>query len=191
MQGRALSSVLIVDDDEHLLGALRMAFLAQGYEVLGAATIEDAILCLGKQVPDLVITDVRLPDGSGLDVVRAALKRAPMPIVIAISGEATPAEAFQVAEAGARAYVEKPVSFARLLAEVEQASSSAPRLDPFVKAQLGHVDMKALNEGLRLELVREAMARCGGNVTQAAKLLHVTRQAVQQALRRSSESTDG
>ncbi len=190
MTGRALTSVLIVDDDVHLRTALRHAFRIEGLEVSDSASVADAIAALDAAVPDLVVTDVRLTDGSGLEVVRAATARTPMPIVVAISGKATPSEAFAVAAAGARAYLEKPISFKKLLAEIDLARSSPPLLDAVLKAQVGHVDLKALNEDVRTELIREAVARADGNLTQAAKLLKVTRQAVQHTKRRKLQTPE-
>jgi two-component system response regulator RegA len=184
MTGRPLSNVLIVDDDVHLRTALRHAFLTEGYVVREAGSLREALDALAAAVPDLVICDVRLLDGLGVDIVRAATALSPLPLVIAISGKASALEAFQVAEAGARAYLEKPISFRTLLEEIERLRSSAPPLDPVLRAQVGHVDLKELGEDVRTELVSEAMARAEGNVTQAAKLLRVTRQAVQQAARK-------
>jgi DNA-binding NtrC family response regulator len=179
-----------VDDDVHLRTALRHAFRTEGHEVREAATLREALDALEDQVPDLVICDVRLPDGSGVDVVRAATALSPLPLVVAISGKASPSEAFQVAEAGARAYLEKPISFRKLREEVERVRSSAPPLDPVLRAQVGHVDLKALGDDVRTELVNEAMALADGNVTQAAKLLKVTRQAVQHNKRRKLTPPD-
>lgn len=190
MTGRALSSVLVVDDDAHLRTALRHAFRTEGHEVREAGSVREALAALAEAVPHLVVTDVRLTDGSGIEVVRAATALSPLPIVVAISGKASPTEAFQMAEAGARAYLEKPISFRKLLEEVERARSSAPPLEPVLRAQVGHVNLKALGEDVRTELVSEAMALAEGNVTQAAKLLQVTRQAVQHTKRRKLDVTD-
>lgn len=190
MTGRALSNVLIVDDDVHLRTALRHAFAAEGHEVREAASLREALDALEDAVPDLVICDVRLLDGSGIEVVRAATALSPLPVVVAISGKASPSEAFQAGEAGARGYLEKPISFRKLREEVERVRSSAPSLDPVLRAQVGHVDLKALGEDVRTELVNEAMALANGNLTQAAKLLKVTRQAVQHNQRRKLTPPD-
>lgn len=190
MTGRALSSVLIVDDDVHLRTALRHAFRTEGFDVWECASVNEALHALEEEAPHLVITDVRLLDGSGVDVVRAAAALTPMPVVIAISGKASASEAFRVSEAGARAYVEKPLSFKKLLQEIEKANSSAPPLETLLKAQVGHKDLRALGEDIRIELTKEAVARADGNLTQAAKLLRVSRQAVQHTKRRKMTPPD-
>ena len=136
MTGRALKSVLIVDDDIHLRTALRHAFRAEGFDVTDCSCVAEAEAALDEEVPDLVVTDVRLTDGSGIEVVRAASARAPMPIIVAISGKASPPEAFSVAAAGARAYQAKPISFKKLLDEIERARSSPPLLDVVLKARI-------------------------------------------------------
>lgn len=188
MTGRELRKVLIVDDDAHLRTALRHAFLTHGLDVTDVETVASAMALLDDEPFDLIVVDVRLPDGTGADVVRAATACAPMPLVIAISGRASPTEAFEVASSGARAYLEKPVSFRALWEHVERARDTPPSLDAFIKASVGHVNVKSFGDGLRVEMMQEAVARSGGNVSQAAKLLGVTRQAVQQSLRRTAGS---
>ncbi len=101
------ASVLIVDDDDALRRALSRFFRSVSIGVTEAKSVREALVHLERE-PELVITDVRLPDGSGRLVVAAASQRKPLPVIVAMSGLASAREAFALAQAGARVYLTKP-----------------------------------------------------------------------------------
>lgn len=101
------ASVLIVDDDDALRRALSRFFRSVSIGVTEAKSVREALVHLERE-PELVITDVRLPDGSGRLVVAAASQRRPVPVIVAMSGLASAREAFALAQAGARVYLTKP-----------------------------------------------------------------------------------
>jgi DNA-binding NarL/FixJ family response regulator len=99
--------VLIVDDDAPLRRALSRFFRNAALDVCEAKSVFEAEKLLGG-APDLVITDVRLPDGSGRRVVEVANQQRPAPVIVAMSGLASAREAFALAQSGARIYLTKP-----------------------------------------------------------------------------------
>jgi len=101
------SRVLIVDDDAPLRRALSRFFRGSSLDVCEAKSVAEALPLLGGE-PDLVITDVRLPDGSGRRVVEVASQQRPAPVIVAMSGLASAREAFALAQSGARIYLTKP-----------------------------------------------------------------------------------
>jgi len=101
------SRVLIVDDDAPLRRVLSRFFRTHSLEVWEAKSVAESLPLLDGE-PDLVITDVRLPDGSGQRVVEVANQKRPAPVVIAMSGLASAREAFALAQSGARIYLTKP-----------------------------------------------------------------------------------
>jgi len=124
--GRAL----VVEDDPLLRRALVRGLRARGIDALEAENVVVAERLLRCE-PDLVLTDVKLPDGSGHDVARRAAANCPPPLVVAMSAEATPAEAFRLAELSVRMYMPKPftvdeleASLAETLAEDARSSGS-------------------------------------------------------------------
>lgn len=171
--------VLVVEDDKALCGAIARIAAQWGDEVLQAHTVQDALGLLEKD-PVLLIVDVRLPDGNALDVVGAASRRRPVPTMIAISGEASPEESFRLAQAGVRAYLAKPMGVDELTSKVEAALRDAPELEPLVVAAVGHKPLRGVQGDVRRAMVDQALARAGGNRSEAARLLSVSRQAVQQ-----------
>jgi two-component system, response regulator RegA len=178
--------VLIVEDTEGLAKSLSEAFRAIADEVVVARTVAEAMAALAEEEHhhELVVTDVRLPDGSGLDVAARALSLQPMPLVVAMSGEATPEESFALARSGVHAYVQKPLSFASLLAALERAAVEKPPLGPHVRAAVGKVPLHELEEDVRAMMVDEALARSDGSRRGAARLLAVSRQLMQHILRK-------
>lgn len=113
----AFGRALVVEDDQVLRRALVRGLRAWGVETLEASDVKSARRLLRLE-PDLVVTDVRLPDGSGQEVARRAARLRTQPFIVAMSGEATPAEAFELARACVRVYLEKPFTLAELQARI-------------------------------------------------------------------------
>ena len=174
--------VLIVEDHKPLRQALARAARGWGAEVLEAGSIREASARLAQQ-PDLVIVDVALPDGNARPIVEQAVKMRPAPAVIAMSGQASAEEAFELARLGARRYLPKPISLEDLTRSVEEALGDRPDLSPLVVAHVGNTPMRQLLDEVRGVMVDEALAREHGSRSGAARMLGVSRQAVQQAVR--------
>ena len=174
--------VLIVEDDADLGQAIARAVrpLDPAATILG--TVAAALRFLPR-APRLIILDVRLPDGSGLEVARAAAKLRPIPSIIAISGSATPEEAFALAQLGVRGYLQKPLSLPELRDTIEQVMASPPDLGPLVAPLVGQRPIQDVQGEIRRVMVEQAVALAKGNRTSASHLLSVSRQAVQQMAR--------
>jgi len=182
-----LERVLIVEDNRSLREAIARVVRQLGAAVIEAGTAREAIEGL-RQSPDLVIADVCLPDGSILAVLDAARTLSPEPLKIGISGRASAEEAFQLAELGVRAYLAKPFSLQDLKAAIERVRTEVPLLDPLVRASVGRVSLRDVTTRVRDVMTEEALARSHGSRSAAARLLDVTRQAVQQLARRMNRS---
>lgn len=152
---------------------------------LEAGTVREAVAML-TPTPDLVICDVRLADGAAFTILEAASARCPEPAKIAISGVATPEEAFRLAQAGVREYMAKPFTLADLSAAVRRVLTEAPDFDPHLRASVGRVPMREVQKHVRSVMVEQALALSRGSRSGAARLLEVSRQAVQQAVRSGS-----
>ncbi len=75
--------ILVVDDEESMRGLVEEVLLLEGYRVLAAGSVTDARNILSTGSVDAVVTDIRMPDGSGLDVIRHARSRQPsVPVVV-------------------------------------------------------------------------------------------------------------
>ena len=179
----AAPCVLLVDDDRRILELLEIAFTAHGFRVLTAPDGDAAMKRALAERPDLVVLDVRLPDGDAFTVLDYARKLAPAPIQIALSGAASPEDAFRLAQYGVRSFLQKPVSLGDIWDAIQSAVEEPPDIAPHVQQAVGHLSLRELTSQVRDEAIKEALASARGNRTGAARILQVTRQAVQQMLR--------
>ena len=116
------SRVLIVDDEPDILFMIRVILRSEGYEVVGAAGVAEARAKLSEDDPDLVLLDLRLPDGEGWDVLRdlrdaGKLERVP---VVILSAHASPRTIRRALDEGASGYVTKPFITSELVGAVRE-----------------------------------------------------------------------
>lgn len=132
---------------------------------------------------DLVLCDVRLPDGHGTDVSVRANRIRPAPVVIAMSGAATAEEGWHLAAAGARAFLEKPISTEDLRQAITRALERHPSLEAPALQAVGRRPLREVQDEVRHTMLEQALAITGGSYTEAARLLSISRQAIRQAVR--------
>ncbi len=117
--------ILIVDDEPQITRVLRRSLSSHGYDVRSAADGESALETFGDFSPNLVITDLSMPNLNGLELCRRLRQLSPVPIlVLSVKGEErTKVEAL---DAGADDYVTKPFGIDELLARIRAALRRAP-----------------------------------------------------------------
>ncbi|MFK7989456.1 MAG: response regulator [Sandaracinaceae bacterium] len=182
-----LGTVLVVEDDAMMRGRLSRSFRRRGIRVLEAATVRAARRKLKDIDVELVLLDIRLGDESGVEVARLAVERTPAPAVLAVSGAASPEEAFALARLGVRAYLPKTevATYLDRLAEVAiEIARIPPPLEPIAKAQVGVRDAKDVDNAVRQAMLEQALGLSAGNHAIAARRLGISRQAVQQRVSR-------
>jgi two-component system response regulator AtoC len=113
--------ILVVDDDETIRDLLRDMLTANGHEVETAADARAAAEALKAAEFELVVTDLMLPDGDGLEVLRMARARPYEPEVLLITAYGTIDSAVEAVKAGAFDYLTKPVATQKLLLAVDRA----------------------------------------------------------------------
>ena len=121
--------LLVVDDEPDLRTLYELTLLREGYEVESAGTVEEAWTLLqerGVGGYQLVITDMRLPDGSGLDLLRRIDERAQGEKAVVITAYGSPENAVEALKAGAYDYLTKPVDLRQFRAVVASALGRLP-----------------------------------------------------------------
>jgi DNA-binding NtrC family response regulator len=113
--------ILIVEDRDSLRRMLERALAQEGYAVASAADAQEGIRRAGEGAWDLVLTDLKLPDGSGIDVLAASRRAAPRTPVIVLTGYGTVATAVEAMKLGAFDFLEKPVAIDDLYGLIERA----------------------------------------------------------------------
>jgi DNA-binding NarL/FixJ family response regulator len=129
-------TVVIVDDHSLFRAGVR-AELDGLVEVLGdAATVEDAVRCIVELEPDVVLLDVQMPGGGGVQVIRDVARRRPAQRFLALSVSDAAEDVIAIIRAGARGYVTKTISGAELADAVRRVAGGdavfSPRLAGFV-----------------------------------------------------------
>ena len=109
--------VLVCDDEPQILRALRVVLRDAGFEVVPAATAEEALDRAAVQPPDAAIIDLVLPDGDGIEVCRSLREWSAMPIIV-LSAVGDEDEKVRALEAGADDYVVKPFAPRELVARL-------------------------------------------------------------------------
>ena len=102
--------VLVIDDDSALRQICLEMLNARGYRTLGAASVGEGLRTFGERNPAAVLLDLKLPDGTGLDVLRELQRRSPVTPVVVISGYGRVEDAVEAMRLGAAEYLEKPVA---------------------------------------------------------------------------------
>ena len=112
--------ILVVEDDPLILRFVRQALEGEGHQVFDTDTLRRGLIEAGTRRPDLLILDLGLPDGDGVDLLRDLRGWSSLPVIVlsARSGEANKIEAL---DAGADDYLVKPFSVGELLARVRAA----------------------------------------------------------------------
>jgi DNA-binding NtrC family response regulator len=126
--------ILLVEDEKITRVTLARTLGKAGHAVTACETAASALEALGAGPWDVVLTDLKLPRGSGMDVLRAALEREPKPAVILMTAYASVETAVEAIKLGARDYLTKPFSPDQLLhrlqsvAELKAAKTEVTRL---------------------------------------------------------------
>ena len=139
-----MSTVLIVDDDQNLLRALRINLTARGYQVHTAGDAATGLARASRHPPDLAIVDLGLPDLDGLRVVEGLRGWTDVPIIV-LSARHAEAAKVDALDAGADDYVTKPFGMDELLARLRAALRRASPVPaaPVVSTQAFTVDLSA------------------------------------------------
>lgn len=167
-------SALIVDDDDVYRNRLCRAFADRGWEASGAADGKQALALAEQESPDLAVVDLRLPESNGLDIVQALRRMDETACIIMLTGYGSIATALTATKLGADHFLSKPADADQILAAYESIESGELPMD-----EGGSVPSLARVEW---EHIQRVLVDCGGNISQAAKLLGLHRRSLQRKL---------
>ena len=146
--------VLVVDDEPDILELLELTLLRMGLEVERANNVREALQCLDKNIYNLCLTDMRMPDGEGLDVVRhIAQHNLDVPVAV-ITAHGNLDNAIAALKAGAFDYLSKPVALDQLRALVNAALTL-----PVSSTSANKGERVLLGRSAAMEQVRELIGR--------------------------------
>ena len=136
--------VLVIDDELQIRRFLRISLEANGYQVQEAATFAEGLAAAARLRPDLLILDLGLPDGEGLDLLRRLREWSRLPTIV-LSARLSDADKVAALDGGADDYLTKPFSVPELLARLRVALRHAQPAgsDPLFRTGSLTVDLAA------------------------------------------------
>ncbi len=123
-------SLLVIDDEPDLRTLYELTLIREGYDIETAGSVEDACALLRERTFSAVITDMRLPDGSGLDVLNFIESHARHEKTIVITAYGSAENAVEALKAGAYDYLTKPVDLKQFRSVVASALGRGPETAP-------------------------------------------------------------
>ncbi|BCU56429.1 two-component system response regulator KdpE [Enterobacter kobei] len=138
-------SVLIVEDEQAIVRFLRTALEADGLRVYDAGTLQRGLLEAATRKPDLVILDLGLPDGDGIDFIRDLRQWSQVPVLV-LSARIEESDKIAALDAGADDYLSKPFGIGELQARLRVAlrrHAGTRQSDPLVSFSDIQVDLAA------------------------------------------------
>lgn len=170
-------SILIVDDDQVLRERLAQAFRDRGYEVRDAASYAEAFELAKSDPPELAVVDLRMPDTSGLQLVRDLKQLDPATRVVVLTGYGSIATAVTAMRLGATYYLPKPADADDILSAFSRGE------EPPLLGAVADFKPPSL-ERAEWEHLSRVLADCEGNISEAARRLGIHRRSLQRKLQK-------
>ncbi|HEY6869696.1 MAG TPA: response regulator, partial [Novosphingobium sp.] len=155
MSGTSAPVIVVVEDEANIRRFVRLALEGEGCQVFEADTLKRGLIEAGTRKPDLVVLDLGLPDGDGVDFIRDLRTWSEIPVVV-LSARTAEDEKVAALDAGADDYLSKPFGVGELLARVRaqlrrrfRGASDSPLIDC---------------DGLKIDLPRHIVERDGVTV---------------------------
>ncbi|MGI8469265.1 MAG: sigma-54-dependent transcriptional regulator [Pyrinomonadaceae bacterium] len=115
------NKALVIDDDISALELMRFQLESEGFEVSTAENGKKGLNYIAKNLFDIILTDLHLPDMNGIEMVKRSKEILPETEIIMVTGDSSTEKAIEATKAGAFYYVEKPVEFDELLVLIGKA----------------------------------------------------------------------
>jgi two-component system, NtrC family, response regulator AtoC len=167
-----MPSLLIAEDEAVLARNLVKAFTSRGFDVRHAGGVAEAIRLGGEQLPDVALVDLRLPDGSGLEILAGLLALdADLPVIL-MTAFGSVADAVAAMQQGARDYVQKPLDLDEIRLKVERAlrgTRQGREISYHRDRQAAGLELLGASPAVeRLRALVDRLARASGGAGQAA-----------------------
>ncbi|MDO5614033.1 MAG: ActR/PrrA/RegA family redox response regulator transcription factor [Paracoccus sp. (in: a-proteobacteria)] len=169
-------SLLLVDDDEIFVTRLARAMEKRGFRPTAVFSVAEAMKAIAQSAPAYAVVDLRLEDGSGLDVVEALNEARPDCRAIVLTGYGAIASAVAAVKMGATDYLSKPADANDITLALLASGDilPPPPQDP----------MSA--DRVRWEHIQRVFEQCDRNVSETARRLHMHRRTLQRILAKRS-----
>ena len=167
-----VGSLLLVDDDAPLRRSLQRALERRGFGVVAAESVKEGMALAGSIRPDYAVVDLRLEDGSGIDLVRRLRDLHPRVRIVILTGYGNIATAVAAIKAGAVDYLAKPADADDVIKALVSTGGSLPPPP--------ENPMSA--DRVRWEHIQRVYEMCDRNVSETARRLNMHRRTLQRIL---------
>ena len=170
-----MKSIILVDDEDHFRERLARAFTKRGYTVFQAANVDNALNEIKENRPDWALVDLKMPEKSGLDLIREAKEFMPTLKIVVLTGYGSIATATEAIKLGAYYYLPKP-------ADVDDILTAFERDDDLpVESDQADFEVPSLARA-EWEHIQRVLNDCDNNITAAAHKLGIHRRTLQRKL---------
>ena len=141
---------ILVEDEAQIRRFVRTALEAAGWTVHESATLKQGLIDAGARKPDLVVLDLGLPDGDGVDFIKSLRGWSTVPVIV-LSARVEETDKIEALDAGADDYLTKPFGVRELLARVRAAvrRHAQPPGDPAKVARFGDIEVDPVARSVR------------------------------------------
>jgi len=157
--------ILIVDDEASLRDMLAFFFHKRGFEILTASNFTEGQAAALRSPPDLILCDIRMPDGNGLDLLRKVKAESPKTPIIMITAHTSTKDAIEAMKAGAVDYIAKPFDVEELGLIVDRALGEKKLADEnvYLKQELAakYTFANIIGKGSRMQEIFRTIERIG------------------------------
>lgn len=168
-------SLMIVEDDYGLAQTLSGSFRRRGFQVVVAQDFPAAMRLAAREVPDLAVVDLKLKNGSGLEVVAHLAGLEPRPKIVVLTGYASIATTVEAIKLGAVQYLAKPATVSQILAAFDHRPGAEP-------IEIGASVRTTALKVQEWETIQQTLAECDFNISEAARRLGMHRRTLARKL---------
>ena len=169
------TNILIVEDEKEIRRFVRTALESEGLRVFESETLQRGLIEAGTRKPDLIILDLGLPDGDGLNYIRDLRQWSAIPVIV-LSARNAEEDKIAALDAGADDYLSKPFG----IGELHSGSQQESPLVSFSEITVDLINRRVLRQGedlhltpIEFRLLAELLANSGKVITQRQLLSHV------------------
>jgi two-component system, response regulator RegA len=169
-------SILVIDDDDLLRQQLARAFERRGLEVRTASNVESASAMIREESPELAVIDLKMPDGSGLELVELLHEVDASTRAVVLTGYGSIATAIDAVRLGATYFLQKPADADEILNAFARGNGrqsdpkEVPQAPSLARAEWEHI--------------HRVLSDASGNISEAARRLGIHRRSLQRKLQK-------
>ena len=134
--------ILLVEDNAQILRGNERMLKRRGYDTVTAMTLCETKECMSTVSPDIIVLDIMLPDGNGLDFIRELREKSNIPILL-LTGLTTPEDIVRGLDDGGDDYLTKPYDFSVLLAHIEALLRRSAHIPKYLNKGILTMDIRA------------------------------------------------